>query len=175
MTIPSTFLTPPSSSHSNIDLRAVIKMFPFKETHQTEKRILMNEALNNINNIEYFVLSKYVLSDILSFIFIYLCFLSVALCFLNIIIINNTVSDLWITKIIHQKTKISLNRQKMENITTFLSYNEYIFTWCSIAIGLPSTLLYCAEIWTILWHKPFHNSFYTLFLVRASTVICGEG
>src|SRR4051812_48007007 len=57
-------------------------------------------------------------------------------------------------------------------ITTFLSNNKNVFTWCSIAIGLPSTLLYCAEIWTILWHKPFHNSFYTLFVLRASTVNC---
>nr|CAD2204593.1 unnamed protein product [Meloidogyne enterolobii] len=41
------------------------------------------------------------------------------------------------------------------------------FLYFSICLSIPSVIVYILEVWTIICNKTLHNSFYTLFSVRA--------
>nr|CAD2154523.1 unnamed protein product [Meloidogyne enterolobii] len=48
---------------------------------------------------------------------------------------------------------------------------EDFFQYLSIFISLPSFIVYILQVWTIIRNKSLHNSFYTLFCIRAFYVI----
>ncbi|KAI3420870.1 hypothetical protein GPALN_014488 [Globodera pallida] len=54
----------------------------------------------------------------------------------------------------------------MDFVDWFISHQNQII-YLSFCISIPSMALYIAQIVTIVRHKKFHNSFYTLFVMRA--------
>ena len=51
----------------------------------------------------------------------------------------------------------------LEFLCSLRNPNIYI----SACFGIPSFLLYCSEVFLILFRPQFHNSFYALFMIRS--------